>query len=700
MKKPILFLVFSAVALVVGLLITFSPRSRPIPRILVFSKTAGYHHASIDAGNEALLKLAAENGFDADTTSDSRLFSDEILSTYRAVVFLSTTQDVLNEFEQIALQRFIEAGGGYVGIHAASDTEYDWPWYGQLVGGYFMNHSAIQEATLHVRDASHASTRLLPEEWIRTDEWYNIRTVNDNVHIVLSIDESTYDTGAAGGAKPHPMAWYHEFDGGRAFYTALGHTEESYSDSLFLAHIWGGISWSVGDVDGLDYTRDRVVPDPADFRLTVLEENLNEPMELDLLPDGRILYAERRGEIRLFEPATGQTTVAAVLDVFSDLENGVLGLAVDPLFSSNAWVYLYYSPAGEDDVQNLSRFKFRGAALDISSEEIILQVRNQRLECCHSGGSVEFGPGGLLFLSVGDDTNPFASAGFSPLDQRPGRASWDAERTSANTQDLRGKILRIRPEADGSYSIPDGNLFPRDGSAGRPEIYIMGDRNPFRISIDQKNGTLYWGEVGPDASRDSLNRGPKGYDEINRATEAGFYGWPYFIADNKAYHEFDFEKSVSGVAFDASAPVNESPHNSGLRDLPPAQPAFIWYPYDTSMEFPMMGEGGRTAMAGPVYRGTVSESYSSTSNRQGAFPAYYKGKLFIYEWMRHYVKVVTMNDDGTYRYMESFLPGAKWSRPVDMIFSKDGVLYLLEYGSAWNARNIDARLVRVEYIPG
>ncbi len=730
MKKFVSAVLFTALVLAVILINS----RRPTPRILIFSKTTGYHHSAIAAGQTALLKLASEKGFEADTTTDNRLFRDEVLSSYHAIIFLNTTLDVLDEFEQIAMQRFIEAGGGYVGIHAASDTEYDWPWYGQLVGGYFVSHPAIQEATLHVEDADHPSTKSLPADWIRSDEWYNIRYVNDDIHVVLSIDESTYNTGKEGDPEPHPVAWYHEFDGGRAFYTELGHTEESYADPLFLAHVWGGISWAVGEVEGLDYTLEGVVPNADEFRFTTLEENLNEPMELDILPDGRILYAERRGDVRLFDPKTGQSTIAASLDVFSELENGLLGLAVDPDFASDSWIYLYYSPDIDAEVQYLSRFQFEGDFLDLDTEQVILMVQNQRLECCHSGGSVEFGPNGLLYLSVGDDTNPFASDGFTPIDERTGRSQWDAQRTAANSQDLRGKILRIKPEADGSYSIPKGNLFPHGGVGdsdephggigaadtpdggggvakgphggigaadtqdGRPEIYIMGNRNPFRISIDQKTSTLYWGEVGPDAARDSTGRGPRGHDEINRATGAGFYGWPYFVGDNKAYYDYNFSTSTSGPAFQAAAPQNNSPNNRGTRALPAAQPAFIWYPYDTSVEFPMLGDGGRTAMAGPVYYGASPVPRAVSSENRGAFPPYYHGKLFIYEWMRHFIKVVSMDDNGSYRYMESFLPGTTLARPIDMIFAPDGSMYLLEYGTAWNARNEDARLVHIEFI--
>ncbi|HEX9659508.1 MAG TPA: PQQ-dependent sugar dehydrogenase, partial [Rhodothermales bacterium] len=273
----------------------------------------------------------------------------------------------------------------------------------------------------------------------------------------------------------------------------------------------------------------------------------------------------------------------------------------------------------------------------------------------------------------------------------PGQEHWNAQRSAADTKDLRGKILRIRPEPDGGYSIPDGNLFPVDGSMGRPEIYTMGNRNPFRISIDSKTGYLYWGEVGPDANDDDSLRGPRGYDEINQARAAGNFGWPYFIADNEPYNAFDFATERAGEPFDPAAPVNTSRLNTGARELPPAQPAMIWYPYAESPEFPMMGAGGRTSMAGPVFH---SGSFGDAPHR---FPDFYDGKLFIYDWMRYWIKTVTFDESGDLLRVEDFVPSMEFIRPMDMLFARDGSLYVLEYGTKWSSPNPDARLSRIRY---
>jgi len=213
--------------------------------VLVFSKTAGYRHASIKDGIGAISRLASQHDVNVDFTEDAAAFTAENLARYKAVVFLSTSGTILNAEQKVAFEHYIRAGGGYAGIHSATDTEYDWAWYGQLVGAFFQSHPHIARATIDVEDQQHSSTSMLPKKWERTDEWYNFRTnPRANVHVLMTLDETSYEGGTMG--KDHPIAWYHEFEGGRAWYTALGHTSESFSEPLFLAHLWGGISYAAG----------------------------------------------------------------------------------------------------------------------------------------------------------------------------------------------------------------------------------------------------------------------------------------------------------------------------------------------------------------------------------------------------------------------------------------------------------------------
>ena len=677
------------------------------PRILLFSKTEGYRHDCIPVATAALRKLCLAHGIAVDTTEDASDFNEKNLRRYNAVVFLCTTGDVLDPAQETDFERYIQAGGGYVGIHSATDTEYGWTWYGGLSGGYFSSHPDQQTATLRVENHEHPATRHLGDTWQRYDEWYNFKDLNPNVTVLLSLDESSYK-GGTNGAK-HPAAWFHEYDGGRAFYTALGHTKESYAEPEFLKHVLGGIRYSVGKQKRLDYSTCRTpeIPDPTRFQKTVLAEELTEPMELELLPDGKIIFIERRGAIKVFDPATGLVTIAHKLPVHSEHEDGLMGLAIDPHYIDNHWIYLYYSPVGDESVNNLSRFVFRGDSLDRASEKVILQVAVQRQECCHTGGCIEFDAEGNLYLSTGDNTNPFASEGYAPADEGSGRSAWDAQKSSSNTHDLRGKILRIKPLPDGGYICPQGNLFTDkalethwpelkkipEGMTGRPEIYTMGCRNPFRLSFDDRRKLLFWGEVGPDAGEPDTARGPQGHDEVNRAREAGFFGWPYFVGNNKPYREFNFATGKSDPLHNSAQPINNSPNNTGKRDLPAAQAAFIWYPYGNSPEFPLVGAGGRNAMAGPTY-------YCDQYPTETRFPEYYNGKLIIYDWMRGWMMAVTVDTLGNFSRMEPFGEQIKLSRPMDMIVDKNGSIWVLEYGTQWFATNPDARLSRIDYVQG
>jgi type 1 glutamine amidotransferase len=211
--------------------------------VLVFSKTAGYRHESIPAGIAAIRALGQRHGFAVDATESADAFESERLARYRVVVFLNTTGDVLNDAQQLAFERFIAGDGGFVGVHSASDTEYDWAWYGSLVGSYFKSHPRIQPATLRVIDPGHPSTAHLPIEWKRRDEWYNFRSdPAPHGRVLLVIDERSYSGGTM--SAHHPMAWCQEYAGGRAWYTALGHTAETYGEPLFLEHLLGGIRWA------------------------------------------------------------------------------------------------------------------------------------------------------------------------------------------------------------------------------------------------------------------------------------------------------------------------------------------------------------------------------------------------------------------------------------------------------------------------
>ena len=653
-------------------------------KVLIFSKTEGFRHASIPIGISAIQQLGVENNFSVDATEDASIFTFSNLIQYDAIIFLSTTGNILNSAQQEAFEQYIQSGGGFVGIHAASDTEYDWPWYGKLVGAYFDSHPNNQTATIKVADKIHPSTKNLPEYWERFDEWYNYQSnPRGHVHVLATLDENSYNGGNMG--YDHPIAWMHDFDGGRAWYTGGGHTEESYSEPLFLDHILGGILYATGEVTGnFDATNNN------QYQVTVIDNNPTNPMALTVLPNLDVLYLERGGKMKLRSNSTGLISTAAEFDVDSGREDGLLGITLDPNFESNKWVYIFYSPKTVSE-QRVSRFEFDGDILNMNSEIILLKIPTQREQCCHSGGDLEFDGNGNLFITTGDNVNPFEADGYAPIDERNGRSAFDAQGTSSNTNDLRGKILRIHPENDGSYTIPEGNLFINEDD-GLAEIYVMGTRNPFRMAVSPKTGELVWGDVGPDARVNSSSRGPIGYDEFNKTNEPGNFGWPYCIADNKPYGYYNFATRVSNGLFDCVNPINTSPNNTGNDTLPAAKSAWISYPYGFTSERPEFGdEDARTAIAGGYFY------YDSTLTETGSLPEYYNGSLFILEWTRNWIKEVRFDENGDIFQINPFLDSEPLVRPIDMHIGPNGAMYVIEWGTGFFEDNPDDRIIKIEF---
>ena len=473
--------------------------------------------------------------------------------------------------------------------------------------------------------------------------------------------------------------------------------------SVLIVHFLLGAALLITSCKPAGNPEDKLPPEENRFTTTVLTEpgKLDEPMVLDFTPDGRVLFVERKGNLKSFDEKSKEVKIIATIPVnrkytskegeVREAEEGLMGLAVHPDYEKNHWIYMYY--ADPDEAKHvLARWELHGDSLYEATKKILLEIPTQREVCCHTGGGMAFDKEGNLFLTTGNNTgNP--TAGTSGLDEREGRSSWDDQRTAGNTNDLRGKILRIHPEEDGTYTIPDGNLFPQGTDKTRPEIYTMGHRNPWRISVDSKTGFIYWGEVGPDASKDSII-GPRGYDEFNQARKAGFFGWPYFIGDNIPYAAFDYATDKVGAKFDPAHPVNNSPNNTGLKELPLPEKAFIWYPYANSEEFPLVGSSGRSATGGPVFH------QDDFKKARRPFPAYFEDKLLITEFMRGWIMTVTMDEEGNYKSMERFLPKENFSSAIDMKFGPDGDLYVLEYGSAWFRGNDNAQIVKIEYNGG
>ncbi|MFF3442023.1 carbohydrate-binding protein [Streptosporangium sp. NPDC002721] len=463
----------------------------------------------------------------------------------------------------------------------------------------------------------------------------------------------------------------------------------------------GAAARAMADIPASDYQQVSLATGPGE---------LGEAMSLTVLPDRSILHTARDGTIRR-TTAAGDTATAGKLDVYTHDEEGLQGIAADPAFATNRFVYVYYSPklntpGGDAPTSgsaatfeqwkghlNLSRFTLKADnTLDLASEKVVLQVANDRGQCCHVGGDIDFDAAGNLYLTTGDDTNPFESNSYTPIDERTDRnPQFDAQRSSGNTNDLRGKVLRIKPQADGTYTIPSGNMFAPGTAKTRPEIYAMGFRNPFRMSVDKATGIVYLGDYGPDAGGADANRGPGGQVEFNRITGPGNYGWPYCTGTNttaETYNEYTFPSGPSSAKYNcAGGPTNNSFRNTGLTTLPAAKPSWIRYGGEAGSP-PEFGGGSESPMGGPVYR------YDANLNSSVKFPASLNGRYFAAEYGRRWIKAIEVTSSGAPGVIEAF----PWTgtQVMDLTFGPDGALYVLDYGTGSG----NQALYRVEYIAG
>jgi cytochrome c len=388
-------------------------------------------------------------------------------------------------------------------------------------------------------------------------------------------------------------------------------------------------------------------------------------MEIAVSTDKRVFIIEKvSGKIRIFDLTTSQLSDAGQVAVFSAPHEGLLGLTLDPNFVVNHFVYVYYSHATIAK-HVLARFTESGGKLADATMKVMLEIPGVRwTNAHHAAGSLTFGPDGNLYLATGENVDPSVSQGYASVNEA--LRLEDTQATSANTKDLNGKILRIHPEPDGSYTLPAGNLFTESPTT-KGEIFAMGMRNPFRIAIDTKTGWLYWGEPGPDATVDSPTRGPMGWDEINRAKAPGFFGWPYFIAENLAY-------VMNGVKKDPANPINNSINNSGLKNLPAAQPSLLAYTDVAHSKYSAFGvNGARAAIMGGVY------NFDTNKQSSKRLPPRFDGSLFIMDWARHIINEVRFTPTGEVASVNPFLPTQAPNGPIDLAFGPEGDMFLLEY---------------------
>ncbi|MFC5957664.1 ThuA domain-containing protein [Streptomyces pratens] len=763
-----------------------SPPGGANVRVLLFHGSAGAGDESplVNAGIEAIEKIGLsgpENQrFQVTATDNASVFTNDTrLSRFNAVVFLTGGGDVLDPAQEAGLEAYMEAGGGFVGIHDAARAEPYSDWFTGLIGARpaASGPADAQRATVEVGDRRHPATKSLPQEWKRPDKWLNWqRNPSGDVHTVARVRESTYRPGASANGADHPVSWCRDYDGGRSFYTGMGGTVSSYDETDFRDHLRGALLWTSrlvqadckATING-NYKAERLTRPNQPGK----NDQIGEPHGLVAAPDGRVFYIGRggadssqpvvtdwnnpdigkgTGEIHVYDPKTGKTALAGALTVFGNkgggdelvkVEEGLLGIELDPRFERNGWVYLHYTPHSEIDRdkrmadRRVSRFTFDESTgkLDLASEKVLLDWPVQIHSCCHSGGGLAWDSKGNLYIATGDNNSSGFSGGYSGNNPEPnykGVSFADARRTAGNTNNLNGKILRIHPEPDGTYTLPEGNLFTGEESAEgggktRGEIYVMGVRNPARISVDPRTDALHAGWVGPDAGQPSTTWGPAKYDTFAVITKASNRGWPYCMGNNQPYRDRNLPDPSQPLGwYDCDHPKNESPNNDGLVNLPPVTGNNIWYsPQGGGPDFPRNANGvpsykqdeatyrlpwlkggGQAAMNGPVYR------FDEASGSNTKWPAYWDGKWFVGDFYdadqpRNAVLMnpKTQGDGGLPVHSESLkkiVPvgndGIK--NLMDWKFGPDGTLYVLDYGRGFFTSDSRSALWRVTYTGG
>ncbi|MDB5105098.1 MAG: domain containing protein [Fibrobacteres bacterium] len=410
---------------------------------------------------------------------------------------------------------------------------------------------------------------------------------------------------------------------------------------------------------------------------------LNEPIKMTFDKEGRFYWIERTGAVKRWDPATRTAATLVQINVRVDNTRGGMGITLDPAFQSNGFVYVVYFPnIPPYGLFRLSRYTLAGDKLQ--DEKIVLDVAITVGYGQHASGAMAWDNEGNLFWGLGDNSKPTNYAALSNS-----VAGEDSRRSSGSSNSLLGKILRIHPEANGTYTIPGGNLFPPGTALTRPEIYAMGFRNPWTLWFDKRKGWLFEGEVGPDGGSADANQGPAAQDEINIVKTPGNYGWPFLGGHNLAY-------KFEGATFDPENLVNASPFNTGMKNLPPARSALLAWGHDgksaDQARWPVMGGNDGTAMSGPLYR------YDPALASKVKLPPHFDGTLLFSDWELSWMLAADVDAEGkAVSEVKKPFGGMAFNNPIAMTIGPEGALYVIEYGNAYFSAPSTQKISRVEY---
>ncbi|HEU5471069.1 MAG TPA: ThuA domain-containing protein [Actinophytocola sp.] len=892
--------------------------------VLLFHGAAAAQQDPVARAAAVLTEIGQQNGLTVDTSSDPAVFTAANLGRYRGVVFLSTEGSPLSRDQEAALQGYVRAGGGFLGIGDAAKAQLESAWFTGLIGtrplgavrtplpvtqptasgenppnetkdkvfdgndqtkwlvrtrtgwvagqlaaplavnGYALTSAndaagrdpkdwalqgsddgqtwtdldtqtnqtfterfqtkrydmantqayrhyrlnitanagepliqlaelrlfagdptpppnpGINQAVVNLVDRQHPANKTLPLNLTRSDRWYNWDPNPVGiVHTVAQVEERHYNPGPGANGPFHPVSWCRDYDGGRSFYTGMGHTEGSYREAAFRTHLTGALRWTSGLVRGdcqatiaANYKIERLTTANQTGQL----DQIGEPHGLAIAPDGSVFYIGKAacagnavpqpnewtnpniglgcGTIHRWDPHTKQVKLLTTLPVMGNRgsggelvknEEGLLGLVHDPQFLLNGWIYAYWMP--QDTVNRVTRigkrtisrftYNFATQTIDQATRRDLLQWETQTHSCCHAGGGMSFDANGNLYIGSGDSNSSLGSMGYSGnnwTQHWEGTSFQDARRTAGNTNDLNGKILRIHPEPDATYTVPAGNLFPEaqdPDNKTRPEIYVMGVRNISRLAIDPVHQWLTAAWVGPDANTPSPELGPAKYEHATIITSAGNQGWPYCMGNRQPYRDrSNTDATVLTGWYDCDNPKNTSPRNTGLVDLPPVRDNMIWYsPDGGGPVFPMRPDGSgiptynaaqatytqpylrggcQAIMNGPTYHRSLVNVNSGV-----AWPAYWDDKWFIADECNSANRVaVTVDPAGVAQAappafaesLRAIVPGGgaadRLQSWMDAKFGPDGALYLLDYGGGFFTVHPNQKLIRITYQGG
>lgn len=886
--------------------------------VLVFHGPAGEQQDPVTRAAAALKEIGAASGITVTTSSDPAVFTAENLSGHRGIVFLSAEGVALSREQETALQDYLKAGGGFLGVGDAAKAQDDSAWFTGLIGTRPLGNIAtpevvsavaasaenppnetkdkltdsnpntkwlartptawvtyqlpaaaavnrysltsandaqgrdpkdwtlqgstdgqtwtdldrqtnqtfaerflsrtftvanprpfqhyrlditanagepltqladlrlfagdptpppvpgVNQSVVNILDRQHPANRGLPLNVTRSDRWYNWDpSPVGTVHTVAQVEERHYNPGPGANGAFHPVSWCRDYEGGRSFYTGMGHTEASYGENAFRSHLTGALKWTTGMVRGdcqatiaSNYKIERLTAPNQAGQL----DQIGESHGLTVAPDGTVFYVGKAacpsgpvvdwtnpnvglgcGTIHQFKPDTKQVKLLATLPVMGNRgsgtelvknEEGLLGIVPDPQFAQNGWIYVYWMPQASVDREKrtgkrtVSRLTYDRATqtIDLDTRKDLLQWEVQQHSCCHAGGGMTFDARGNLYVGSGDSNSSEGSSGYSGNNWTAdfqGLSFQDARRTSGNTNDLNGKIIRIHPEPDGTYTIPQGNLFPPGTEKTRPEIYVMGVRNIARLQIDPVTQWLTAAWVGPDASQPSPTLGPAKYETATIITSAGNQGWPYCMGNRQPYRDrSNTDATVLTGWYDCDNPKNNSPRNTGLVDLPPVRDNMIWYApggggpvfparpdgsgiptynaADAVYTQPYLRGGGQAIMSGPTYHRELVNTASGV-----AWPAYWNNKWLIGDQSNPANRVaVTVDPAGVPQQapppfaetLRAIIPSGNGDNRLqswmDAKFGADGALYMLDYGGGFFSLHPNQKLIRVTYQGG